>query len=213
MKMAMEKMVEAMLRVLCDIRPPAPADAAYLFAQTKDNEFSVLHAAAEIVAGGLARRIFLLQGEPNNGYSGFQAWKTKLLALGISEKQMCSIELGQGELHNTKTEAFALVRFAKRCGLKTLVVSSPPFHQLRAFMSVVTASIADCPGIGIYSYPGKSLPWMEQVVHSQGILTATRAALIVAELERIHAYYRKGDLISFDDVIEYLQYRDKSMVP
>jgi hypothetical protein len=51
---------------------------------------------------------------------------------------------------------------------------------------------------------------MQRVVHSQGRLVAERRGLILEELKRIETYVRKGDLISLEEVIAYLNRRDLS---
>jgi hypothetical protein len=203
-----ENSIEAVVRILCDVRPQCAADAAYLFAQTRDNDSSVIAVAKNIIEDSVASRILLLSTRIRQGYPGFQVWKAKLLELGISETLITPVELNQGEPHNTLTEATALIRFAKQSQYKAIVVSAAPFHQVRVFMTAVRAASNEFPSLRIYNFPGIALPWTEQVVHSQGMLTATRARLIQAEFERINNYYRKGDLISFDAALNYLDQRE-----
>ena len=90
----------------------------------------------------------------------------------------------------------------------SLLVTSPPFHQFRAFMTAVTAALNIYPELMIYSYPGSTLPWMETVTHSQGTLQAPRRQLIEDELMRIEAYQTKGDLARFESVLSYMNQRD-----
>lgn len=205
-----ENSIKAVVRILCDVRPQCIADAAYLFAQTQDNESSVIAVAKNIIEDSVASRILLLSTRIRQGYPGFQVWKAKLLELGIPETLITPVELKHAEPHNTLTEATALIRFAKQSQYKAIVVSAAPFHQVRVFMTAVRIALNEFPNLRIYNFPGITLPWTEQVVHSQGMLAATRARLIQAEFERIDNYYQKGDLISFDKVINYLDQRDQS---
>jgi len=76
-------------------------------------------------------------------------------------------------------------------------------------MTAVTVSIRAYPELLIYSYPGAAMPWQEEVVHSQGTLKARRRELIQNEMERIEKYQDKGDLASFEQVLNYLNRRDK----
>lgn len=195
------------IRVLCDVRPREPADAAYLYAQTKDNEESVFLAARKILNGALASRILLLDNASSEGYEGFIVWKDKLVELGIEEKRILAVGLVTDD-HNTLTEAEALVKFAKRSNYKKIIVSAAPFHQIRAFMTTVRVALAEYPELKIYSFPGDALPWNKEVIHSQGLLTAKRSDLIETEFARIKKYFRKGDLISFNKVMNYLDQRD-----
>ena len=64
------------------------------------------------------------------------------------------------------------------------------------------------PALGIFNQPAAAMPWNESVLHSQGILKASRAELIHHELERINKYYKQGDLISCSEVLDYLNKRD-----
>ncbi len=59
----------------------------------------------------------------------------------------------------------------------------------------------------IYSLQGDALTWNEQAILSQSVLTANRRELIAAEFSRIEKYSHKGDLISFEAVIKYLNDR------
>lgn len=204
----MKKMFETVVRVLCDIRPVDVADGAYLFAQTKDNEDSVLSAAKKILDDSLARRIMLLDTSPSDGYRGFQVWKHHLVGAGIKEETIAGVKIGNSAEHNTLTESKAVIRFAKNNNYKTIIVSAASFHQVRAFMTAVKVALEEYPDLRIYSLPGETLPWNEKVAHSQGALTARRCKFNESELMRIEKYYRKGDLCSFETVIEYLDRRD-----
>jgi len=63
----------------------------------------------------------------------------------------------------------------------------------------------------ILRYPGIAMPWQEEVAHSQGILKAKRYDLIQKELERIEKYQDKGDLALFEQVLNYLNKREKAL--
>jgi hypothetical protein len=202
---------EVIFRVLCDIRPEETADAVYLFAQTEDNELSVLRAAKIILAASMANRILVLKTPPGGGYPGFSNWKNKLINSGVHKDQILSVELEQDALHNTLTEAEATVRYAKRNNFKSLFICAPPFHQVRAFMTTVRIARLEYPELRLYSYPGETLPWHEKVVHSQGRLIDQRSKFIESEMLRIEKYYHKGDLISYDEVLDYLNNRDRAL--
>ena len=201
--------LEATIRIYCDIRPVGPADIAYLYAQTTDNEESVFHAARKIIDGALSSKILLMDSTPNKGYAGYTFWKERLIELGIREKCILDVRLNVLN-HNTLTEAEAVIRFAKQSNLKSMIVSAAPFHQIRAFMTTVRVALAEYPELKIYSIPGAALSWNECVSHSQGLLSAKRSDLIAGEFARIEKYYQKGDLISFNQVLDYLDARDRS---
>ena len=202
------KMIEALVRILCDIRPDNTADAAYLYAQTQDNEHSVFLAAKRILEDSLAYRVVLLDTASNRSYRGFDIWRERLIELGIPGSRIIGTELGNTFSHNTLTESQALIKFAEKNNYESIILSAAPFHQLRAYMTAVRVVLAEYPKLKIYSFPGETLPWYEEVAHSQGSLTERRSKLIETELLRIEKYYKKGDLISFDNVLEYLDKRD-----
>jgi hypothetical protein len=105
-----------------------------------------------------------------------------------------------------------MIKFAKRNQYRDVYITASPFHQLRAFMTSVTAALNYFPKIRIYSYNGNPLPWLDTVVHSQGTTSAPRKELIKGELDRIQKYQHKGDLASEIEILNYLDKRDKSAV-
>jgi hypothetical protein len=83
-------------------------------------------------------------------------------------------------------------------------------------MSVITA-IANsryegAPNIKVYCAVGATLPWGEEVAHSQGTLRETRAGLIGTELDRILKYQDPASskpfpLVQFRTCLGYLDRR------
>jgi hypothetical protein len=201
--------IEIIIRILCDITPEKPVDAAYLYAQTHDNAESVLLAGADVYHKFLAPKLFILNTTSTKGYDGYCAWKNLLRSKSIPEASIIKIDL-YGQDHNTLTEAQALVQHAKKYALETILVIAPPFHLPRAFMTTIRAASSKYPGLKIYSRPGITFPWHNKVVHSQGILRAKRFELIGEELNRIHKYAAKQDLSSFQETKRYLDRRDCS---
>ena len=200
---------QLLIRVLCDTRPPAVTDGAYLFGQTPDNQESVFAAAGQLLTAMLTRRVLLAHTGPVSGYPGFRAWQQALHGQGIGNLQIDGVTGIDSPLLHTLIEAEALVRFAKSRGYGSLYVVAPPFHQPRAFMTAVTAARRAYPELQLYSHPGAALPWGDEVVHSQGQARGARSELIGGELERIRKYHAQGDLASVEEVLEYLDERDR----
>lgn len=203
-----DKLFELVIRVLGDVRPQTQADGVYLFAQTSDNQASVLAAAKQLLDQELAARVMISKTEAKSGYPGFEVWRKQLLALGMSDDQIQGIDAGDTPSLNTLIEAEALIKFTRQQGLTRLYVTAAPFHQTRALMTAVTVARRHYPQLKVYSYPGTVLPWHEEVSHSQGTVIAPRKDLIQAELERIEKYQRKGDLAHFEAILDYLNWRD-----
>lgn len=204
----MVDVVELTTRILCDTMPDEPLDGAYLYCNTADNLASVIQTARKLVDCGKARKILILGAEAMSGYPGVMQCCQRLEESGVEAQKIGGIPLGAAASINTLIESEALVKFAKDRNLCSLIVTSAPFHQLRAFMTAVTVAIRIYPDLLVYSCPGAALPWMDEVVHSQGVLQATRRQLIQEELDRVDKYQNKGDLATFKAVLEYLRHRD-----
>jgi hypothetical protein len=201
---------ELSIRVLCDIRAKITVDGAVLYSQTKDNQNSVILAAKNILYNKLAKKILFIKSGPISGYPGFSTWTSELNKLGIQSNDMVGVELMKTNSLNTLIESQAFINYAVQKKYRSLYVVSSPFHQLRAFMTLVTVALRYYPEILIFSYTGISLPWLDKVVHSQGTLSGTRKDIIKAEFERIEKYKQKGDLSSEIKIIEYLNKRDRA---
>jgi len=202
-------MNELTIRVLCDVRAETTVDGAVLFSQTQDNQNSVFLAAKNILAKKLSEKILFIDSEPISGYPGFSTWEKELNKLGIQYNDMVGVQIIKTNSLNTLIESQAIVNFAAQKKYRSLYVVSSPFHQLRAFMTMVTVALNNYPDLLIFNYTGISLPWLAKVAHSQGTLLGTRKDFIKAEFERIEKYKRKGDLSSENDIIEYLNRRDR----
>ena len=201
---------ELLTRILCDTLPPVTADGAYLFGQTEDNQESVFLSAQELVSHALVRRILISDAQPKSGYPGGQAWRTALMGLGISSLMIEEVPVEPTPTLNTLIEAESLMRHAKNKNYSSIIVIAAPFHQERAFMTAVSVAVSENSDACLYSFPGRALAWDEEVVHSQGTVLATRAGLISGEQERINKYQKKGDLVSYSQVLAYLRKRDEA---
>jgi hypothetical protein len=207
----MNETLELLTRTLCDLRPKASTNGAYLYCQTKGNQQSVFQAARFLLNNSFVSNILILQTKAKSGYPGFDEWNHQLQELGLPGRKIEGIKSEETAGINTLIESEALIRFAKQKGYCSLFVVSPPFHQLRAFMTAVTVAIREYPELLIYSYPGVTMPWQEEVAHSQGTLKAKRYGLIHEEFERINKYQNKGDLASYEQVLSYLNNRNTAV--
>ena len=204
----MNTAIELLIRILCDTRPDGPADGAYLYCTTVDNQASIFQTARVLISQKIVARIFILDAQAMNGYPGVDQCSRRLRELGLPADKIDCVPYGDAESINTLIESQALVRFAKDREMRSLILVSPPFHQLRAFMTAATVALKRHPELAIFSHPGAAMSWMESVAHSQGTLQAQRRQLIQEELIRIHTYQDKGDLARFEAVLDYLNRRD-----
>ena len=204
----MNTAIELLIRILCDTRPDGPADGAYLYCTTVDNQASIFQTARVLISHEIVTRIFILDAQAMSGYPGVDQCSRRLLEFGLLDEQIEYVPYGDAASINTLIESRALVRFAKNREMRSLILVSPPFHQLRAFMTAATVALKGHPELAIFSHPGAAMSWMESVAHSQGTLQAQRRQLIQEELIRIHTYQDKGDLARFEAVLDYLNRRD-----
>jgi len=200
---------ELLLRIFSDAGPSGTAETAYLFAQTQPNQDSVFAAARELLDRGAMRKILISDCRAKSGYPGAAAWRAAMADYGISPDAVDEVPMEPTEILHTLIESQAVVRFAKAQGYERLVVVSSPFHQERAFITVVTAALREYPSLKVYSLPGEPQSWDEVVTHSQGVQESTRAEWIAAEQQRIETYTAKGDLVERNKVLDYLRRRDE----
>ena len=192
----------------------------YLFSETSDNQDSVLVVGASMAGGYRSHTVIIIDDteKGNSGYPGASAWKEILKARhrrrGLADPDNIRVvPLTPGALLNTLTESIAIASVAKEEKWSELIIVAPPFHQLRAFVSMVTALLyVGYPTLKVYNRVGSQLPWQKEARHSQGTLTAKRTELILTELERIMKYQQGGTpcpLLPTERVMEYLEWRDR----
>lgn len=203
------ELLEIAIRTLCDVTPGRTADAVFLYGQTKDNQSSVLSAAHQLLSEKRVGKILMADSGPKCGYPGYAVWEKELRDRGAPAAAIMGVDLGGSDSLNTLIEANAMIRHAKRHQYTDIYVAASPFHQLRAFMTSITAAQSHFPEINIYSFNGHPLPWLDDVSHSQGKTSGPRRELIGSELDRISKYQLKGDLASDAVVLDYLNRRDR----
>lgn len=194
---------------LMDFFPQTAWDFIYLFAQTVDNEASVLERGFSLATQNESKKIVIPAGSARRGYPGYDAWRERLLVMGVSDADLGTTTDSPDGL-NTLTEAQALVNYCKETAARSIVVVAAPFHQARAFLTVISVVLKQGVNLAVHSIPGQSLPWTATVVHSQGLLTRPRIDIVDDEVGRIGQYQQKGDLVSLKQALEYLKSRDDS---
>ncbi|MEM6253035.1 MAG: YdcF family protein [Cyanobacteria bacterium P01_D01_bin.156] len=197
---------ELIHRVFCDPLP-AHCEAAYIFGQTPDNEYSIFRRAQILVEQQQTSAIWIPGTEAMSGYPGQAVWCDRIAAY-IPIELVQTVPTGPTTSLNTLIEAQATVRYAQTQGVTSLLVVATPFHQQRAVMTIVTVAMAEYPTLRIYSAPGLAVDWQATVVHSQGILRGQCYELIYSEQERINEYSKKGDVGSREAILDYLRQRD-----
>ena len=165
-------------RVMGDSRPPH-ADAVYVVGEIDENQSPGLEAA--IAAHRRYGCSVLFTGEDGTrceGFSGGAAGRARLLSLAAGAVAPGCVRLvpfpPELDMIHTRVEAEALVRFAKAAGFRSVIVTAPPFHQLRAFATIVSVALEEYPTLQLWSWAGPAQPWGQEVRHSQGTTAGTR---------------------------------------
>jgi len=179
----------------------------YLFSETANNEDSVMRRGVRMMNDGSAEMLYIIDDttRTNSGYPGADTWKKKLSGLVLTtdvETIPCKEPL------NTFTESLAVASLAKERNWNALYIVAPSFHQMRAFISMVSAMKKLNAPVRVYNKVGMAQPWGDTVAHSQGTLVRTRLELVVEESRRIETYTAKGDLLPIEEVLQYIEWRD-----
>lgn len=206
----MQENTELLLRVFVDVRPSGIVEGAYLFAETQPNQQSVFAAGRELVERKQVQKLLISDCSPKSGYIGAAAYRAAMIAAGIPGDAIEEVPMEPTEILHTGIEADRTIQFAKVKRYERLLIVSVPFHQERAFISVVTAALREYPSLKVYSHPGRPQLWDEVVTHSQGRLRGTRAELIAEEQKRIETYTAQGFLLPRSAILEYLRTRDQA---
>jgi len=199
---------ELLLRILADVRPSGVVEGAYLFGQTEPNQESVFTTGRELAEQSRVQKLLISDCSPKSGYLGATACRQAMIESGIPAGMIEEVPMEPTEILHTLIESQKVVRFARAQGYRRLMVVSSPFHQERAFMTMVTVALREYPSLKLYSVPGAPQLWDEAVTHSQGKLRGTRAELIAEEQKRIEKYTAQGDLLRRSRILEYLRTRN-----
>jgi hypothetical protein len=206
-------------RVLCDWRHPHEGfyTLAYLYANTPDAEDSMFERAVELAHAGMINILATSEGALGFGYAGFEHSLARLTDMGLPSETAVEgflvDENPQGVRNvNTGSESKKLAEHVKDYGPNDHVaVLAPPHHITRAFVTTITAlrNVGADRKVRVFAVPGIPLPWGKTIAHSQG-KTDILANWLVAELKRLEHYRGDefGNMITFAEAIEYLNWRD-----
>lgn len=180
----------------------------YIFAETSDNQESGFQRADQLARKGYVELALIADGEDVNGFPGYERWADALNGRPAGEI-LRPLPMEDRRRVNTYSESVALVRYLTEAGFSGAYLTAPPFHILRAFMTVASEAIKTGNSDLIFlSQPGIVQPWSEEVEHSQGIIRGTRIGLVAGELERIRDY---ENILTAEAVLEYVHNRNKSI--
>ena len=144
---------------------------------------------AELYKNEFAQTIVLSGGLTNPPFSvPAPEMKQRLLELGIPESTVTL----EGRSQNTREQAAEVLKLVKEKNWQSLLLVASPEHQARAFLTFLKAMNEAGLQIRIYNTP---------VAREQKDMTS--------EVAKIGEYAAKGHVASYEEGIEYLQWRSK----
>lgn len=105
---------------------------------------------------------------------------------------------------NTRLESEALVDWIQTNDIKKLVICAPPYHTLRAFMTLISVCIERNVHVKIYVMNGFVDNWNDTTITHNGKTISTFNNVVELEIARIHKYIQKGDICNCDKIWEWL---------
>lgn len=174
---------------------PRKADCVFLL---EGDGYNRVPYAAHLYFEGFAPLIATVGNDVRREYGSFPSGelKQKLLELHIPESAILCEEVAP----HTKAEAERAMELARERGWKTILITTSPHHQYRAFLTFLRAmQKAELDLILVNTCAPLSLdeqnPW------------GTRRDLTQSEMEKIEQYQSTGDVASFDEGLQYLEAR------
>lgn len=191
-------------RVMADTIPSQPPDAAYLLGVRQEDVSSVLYRAADLLKTGAVPIVAMRKGGDEYGYVGYENSLKLLRVLGVSPQSVMPVEFLPEFIESKQitmlTELISLARRAKESAWHSIYLVAPPFYQLRAFFSMVTALDHEYPDLKVYNWVGWPLPWV-----------GVRINIFAGEVKRIQSYQKESRphvLVSVKRMLKYLDQRD-----
>jgi hypothetical protein len=203
-----------------DTLPAHPLSVAYLFGNTPDLESSTLQKGVQLSREGTVKHLCICGGGPITGindknkriaYRGEAAWRKDLIAQGVPKAVVVPVPRPDPVPH-TGTEAQRFIELAQKNKWSSVCVVSHPIHLLRAFVSTATVIVKNNLEIKLYAVPGTPEPWQEPALYSQAGEMRPRIELMQGELSRLNRWFAKEDLISAEETLAYLKWRDTKAV-
>ena len=168
-------------------QPIARADVILYFA---GDGFERAPYVAQLHASGYAPLVVLVSADCRYEYGSRPAGELarKLEELGVPQEAMHVEEVA----YNTKEEAGRFFALARERGWKRLILASSPHHIPRALLTSLRAG-------------------GDKFVLIPAAAPLERAQVLEQELERIEVYQAKGDVASYEEGIEYLQWKESQL--
>jgi uncharacterized SAM-binding protein YcdF (DUF218 family) len=157
---------------------------------------------AELYKEGWAPLVVLSGGIDNPPHSiPSRRMLPHLVAAGVPEASVVIEEKSQ----HTWGQVGEIAALAKERGWKKIIIVASHYHQYRAYLTFLkgfTDAGLD-KSVVLINSPARDLPWFD-ANDPQG----RRADLLEGEFERIEKYYPQGNVASFEEGVNYLQWKE-----
>lgn len=210
-----EELFALLTRIYCDTLPRGVTDAVCFVSETVENEAAAIESAACIWHKGLARHVavsgYLGCDKGDLRVSGYKAYMRRLIDLGVRRECIHVFPLSNDLPACTDSEMRGLVFYSHFMSWRTLIVTAPPLHQFRAFMSLTSPLVKNTDqDISVWNVVGPAEDYSEEIVFSQSAPRDSRDNLLGSEIEKVVRYFEKGDHISAREALDYLVRRDRT---
>jgi len=106
---------------------------------------------------------------------------------------------------NTRTESEAVIDWVIQNNIKQLCITAPPYHMLRAFMTLNSVCIEKNINIKIYVINGVVENWNATTITHDGKTITSFENVINMEFKRIQKYTTKGDIQPCNLIWDYIK--------
>jgi uncharacterized SAM-binding protein YcdF (DUF218 family) len=180
--------------------PNDPLEKADAIALLEGDNLDRIPEAARLFKEGFAPLIVItggFRGDPAHSTPASEM-KPEMVSAGVPEKSIVLEESSQ----NTREQAVEVMKLAQEKAWKKLIIVASHYHQYRAFLTFLKAMREAELDLVLMNAPVRDLPWFKD--DTQG----KRVDLLAKEFERIAEYQKKGHVASYEDGIEYLQWKE-----
>lgn len=208
---------EAVRLVLSDTLPDRPLDALFFHGRAHyDDDDTLFDLATSLYLQGRVRNIIINGSdgqkygmiEKYHAWAGRAEWSRRLDKRGVD---IMEVVWFTEPTFNTKQDGDEFLEVSRQKEWKTAATFAWPHQILRAFLGQIRTIRDRNYPMRVYCVYPEHTDWGKKVYGSQADEFKFRREHIRDELTRIPVYQKKGDLASFEELINYLKWRDGSL--
>lgn len=135
-----------------------------------------------------------------SGVATYEAIEKKYKELGIRVILIPFFD----DIINTKNESNRVIEYAVMNKIDNIIICAPTFHILRASLTIISSAIQKGFNIKFSPIIVNTNNWNKQCITHQGNTTDTFNNVLELELDKIYEYTKKGDILAFKVIWNYL---------